>query len=294
MDKAKHAMKYFYQKKVYLTGGSSGIGLDTARILASHGASVAIFGRDTERLDEARTRIEREKINHDQKISSFPMDVSNHSDVDEKIQKAVKEFGIPDIVINSAGIGHSDYFENITYDIFNRVILTNLYGTRNVVSAVLPFMKKTGGHIVNVSSMLGLIGLFGYSAYSTSKFALVGFSECLRSELRQYNIHVSVFCPPEVDTPMTDLMLKTSPPETRALVRMTGVLTPEQTARILLDGIRKKRFLIVAGFLSKLSYLNKRYFPALCQKVMDLIVRRVHWRRFMDIRKYGRKNQVKL
>lgn len=266
-------MKYFYQKKVYITGGSSGIGLEAASILASYGASVAIFGRDKEKLEDARAKIEAKKVDQNQKIFTLQMDVSDHNDVMEKMQKAVKEFGIPDIVINSAGMGHSDYFENITYDTFDRVILTNLHGTRNVVSAVLPFMKKKGGHIVNVSSMLGLIGLFGYSAYSTSKFALVGFSECLRSELRRYDIHVSVFCPPEVDTPMTDLMLKTSPPETRALVHMTGVLTPERTARILLDGIRKKRFLIIAGFLSKWTYLNKRYFPLLVQWVMDMVVK---------------------
>jgi short-subunit dehydrogenase len=267
-------MKYFYQKNVYITGGSSGIGLEVALILASYDANVAIFGRDKEKLEDARAKIEAKKIDKEQKIFAFSMDIANHNDVADKIQNAVKAFGIPDIVINSAGMGHSDYFENVSYDTFNKVILTNLYGTRNVISAVLPRMKKNGGHIVNVSSMIGLIGLFGYSTYGASKFALVGFSECLRSELKQYNIYVSVFCPPEVDTPMTDLMLKTSPPETRALVRMTGFMTPQRVAGILLDGIRKKRFLIIAGFLSKWTYLNKRYFPLLVQGVMDMVVKR--------------------
>jgi short-subunit dehydrogenase len=134
-------------------------------------------------------------------------------------------------------------------------------------------MKKKGGQIVNVSSMLGLIGIFGYTAYSASKFGLVGFSECLRSELKRYNIAVSVYCPPEVDTPMTDYMLTISPPETRALVKLTGLMSVEKSAMTLLAGIAKKQFLIVPGFLSKWTYFNKRLNPSLTRVVMDIIVK---------------------
>ena len=266
-------MKYFNGKRVYITGGSSGIGLEAAQMLSSYSASVAIFGRDVKKLYAARTKIESRRISEKQLIYALPIDVSNHEDVEKKMPVAVQDFGVPDILINSAGIGHADYFRNVTYDTFNQVILTNLYGTRNVIAALLPFMKDRGGHIVNVSSMLGLIGIFGYAAYCSSKFALVGFSECLRSELKRDKIHVSVFCPPEVDTPMTDYMVESSPPETRALVKMTGLMSVERTARILLSGIEKKRFLIVPGFLSKWMYLNKKLNPPLTHVIMDLIVR---------------------
>lgn len=266
-------MKHFYDKAVYITGGSSGIGLEAARMLAASGAHVMIFGRDLKKLDAARSEIETQKVLTSQRVMAAQMDVSDHADVDRKIAHAVHEFGTPDILINSAGIGHADYFEDITYEKFDEVLRINLYGTRNVVAAILPFMKPRGGHIVNVSSMLGLIGIFGYSAYSTSKFALVGFSECLRSELKHYNILVSVFCPPEVETPMTDYMLTSSPPETRALVRMTGLMSVRRAAGILLKGIEKKRFLIVAGFLSKWTYLNKRLYPGLTSMVMDIVVK---------------------
>jgi short-subunit dehydrogenase len=85
-------------------------------------------------------------------------------------------------------------------------------------------------------------------------------------------MHVSVFCPPEVDTPMTDYMADSSPRETRALVRMTGRMSAERAARILLAGIRRKKFLIVPGFLSKWFYLNKKLNPALNRIIMDMIV----------------------
>ena len=266
-------MRHFQDKVVFITGGSSSIGLETARMLAVSGAHVMIFGRDMKKLDDAYSEIETQKVLNSQRIMAMQMDVADHKDVDRKIVRAVQEFGAPDILINSAGLGHADYFDDITHEKFDEVIRINLYGTRNVIAAILPSMKPRGGHIVNVSSMLGLIGIFGYSAYSTSKFAVVGLSECLRSELKPYNIHVAVYCPPEVDTPMTDYMVTSSPPETRALVRMTGLISVRKAARILLNGIEKKQFLIVAGFLSKWSYLNKRLCPGLTSMIMDLVVK---------------------
>lgn len=265
-------MKYYQGKCVYITGGSSGIGLEAARMLASSGARIVIFGRDLKKLEAACNELETRVVSPQQRILKMQMDVSDHVDVEKKIAVVTKEFGVPDILINSAGIGHADYFENITYEKFNEVILINFYGTRNVIAALLPYMKQRGGHIVNVSSMLGLIGVFGYTTYSASKFAIIGFSECLRSELKRYDMHVSVFCPPEVDTPMTDYMADSSPRETRALVRMTGRMSAERAARILLAGIRRKKFLIVPGFLSKWFYLNKKLNPALNRIIMDMIV----------------------
>ena len=267
-------MEYFKHKYVCITGGSSGIGLEAACKLAACGAHVAIFGREEKRLQTARKKIEAAGISPEQSIYTLSMDISDHADVEMKIARTVQEFGVPNILINSAGMGHADYFEQVTYDIFDQVVRTNLYGTRNVIAALVPFMKTRGGHIVNVSSMIGLIGLFGYSTYGASKFALVGFSECLRMDLKRYNIHVSVFCPPEVDTPMTDLMLKTSPPESRALVKMTGLMRAEKAADALLKGIQKKNFLIIPGYMANNSYFYKRVFPALTRLVMDMVVAR--------------------
>jgi NAD(P)-dependent dehydrogenase (short-subunit alcohol dehydrogenase family) len=264
-------MECFRGKRVFITGGSSGIGLDAATRLASMGSYIAIFARNVEKLEAAQNMIGQAAAWPDQSVYALSMDVTDNTDVETKCAQAVSEFGAPDILINSAGAGYADYFEEIPFETFDSVIRTNLYGIRNVAEALVPHMKQRGGHIGNVSSMLGLIGLFGYTPYCASKFAVVGFSECLRMDLKRYGIRVSVFCPPEVDTPMTDYMTEISPPETRALVRMNGIISSEKAADAMLRGISRKRFLILSGPLSKLFFMGKRFFPWQTRMVLDTV-----------------------
>lgn len=129
------------------------------------------------------------------------VDVADHMDVEENMRSAVKDFGTPDIVVANAGVGYADRFENIPYEEFDALMKTNVYGVRNTIAALLPSVRGRGGHVVIVSSAAGLMGMYGYSAYGTSKFALVGFAESLRSELKPLGIPVTLVCPAEVDTP---------------------------------------------------------------------------------------------
>jgi 3-dehydrosphinganine reductase len=271
-------MNQFNGKRVFVTGGSSGIGLEAARQLASSGAHVAIFARNQQRLETARESIAAAGISKDQSFYSLSMDVSKNTDVDEKIQLAVSEFGTPDILIHSAGVGDAGYFEDASYETFDSVIRTNLYGTRNVTASLVPFMKEKGGHMVIVSALAGLVGPFGWSTYATSKFGQVGFCECIRPELKRYNINVSVFVPGEVETPLADYMLGISPPESKALAKtfdkMLRVLTPEKAAKELLKGIEKNKFLIFAGNMPKILYFVNKNLPGLSRTLMDITVSR--------------------
>jgi short-subunit dehydrogenase len=245
-------MAYFSDKLVFITGGSSGIGLETARLLASQGCSLVLFARGEKMLDEARKTIQTHVDKTSQSVNAVSMDVADDNDVRQKIKTAVEKFGAPDILINSAGIGTANYFENISYEQFDKAMKINVYGTRNTISAILPFMKqKGGGHIVNISSMAGLIGMFGYSLYCTTKYALVGFSECLRSELKRFNISVTLVCPPEVDTPFIAEEAKTLPQESRMVKNLAGLMKPEDTAKAIVRGIKKKKFLVVPTLTAK-------------------------------------------
>ncbi|GAB6097954.1 SDR family oxidoreductase [Desulfatiferula olefinivorans] len=251
-------MRYFNDKLAFITGGSSGIGLAAATLLASKGCALVLFARGRANLEAARLAI-RNSITGAQPIHVIPMDVADHADVGQKIDRAVASFGIPDILVNSAGVGAGDYFDNITYETFDRVMKINVYGTRNTISAVLPHMKKKGGgHIVNLASMAGLIGMPGYSLYGSTKYALVGLSECLRGELKPFHIGVTVVCPPEVTTPLVEAEAKTLPPESRMIKNMAGRLTPDEVALALVSGLRAKRFLVIPGRAARMLHFFHR------------------------------------
>jgi len=268
-------MSGFSNKLAFITGGSSGIGLATANLLAAQGCNLVLFARGQKMLDEACKTVKTKMKSSSQNVNAVPMDVADNADVQQKIKTAVEKFGVPDILINSAGVGSGDYFENISYEQFDRLLKINVYGTRNTVSAILPFMKqKGGGHIVNIASVAGLIGMYGYSLYCTSKYAIVGFSECLRSELKRFNINVTLICPPEVKTPFIGEESKTLPPEARVVKNMAGLLTPEQAAKAVVRGIRGRKFLFVPGLMAKsLLFWHRISNGWLTRTPSDLIIK---------------------
>lgn len=268
------AMKYYSGKRVYVTGGSSGIGLGIARQLAPLGADLLLFARNGKKLEEARAAVRGSGGTG--KVEIMPLDVSDDAMVKKVIDRAVRDFGAPDIIINSAGIGSAHYFESISYDEFDRVMKINLYGTRNVIAAALPSMKKRGsGVIVNISSMAGFMSIFGYSSYATSKFALVGFSEAIRSELVRFGIKVLLACPPETDTPFLLEEGKTIPPECRAMKDLMGTLGTDYVARFIIRGIARGKYLIMPGYLSRFLYLVQRFSPGwVARGLADITVAR--------------------
>ena len=262
-------MKDFRDKLVYIAGGSSGIGLAAAKLMAADGASVIVFGRRKSVLDESVKQIQSCSVSSGQKFAGRSMDVSKRDEVETVLSSVVAEFGAPDVLINCAGRAYPHYFEDITYQQFDDTIKTNLYGIWNACSVLVPHMKAKGGAIVNVSSMVGFLGVFGYCDYAASKFAIVGFSETLKSELKRYNISVQVLCPPDTDTPGFATENLTKPAETKAISASAKIMTSEEVAKELIAGIKKNTFMIIPGFDGKLTYFMKRHFPFIIDMVMD-------------------------
>jgi short-subunit dehydrogenase len=129
------------------------------------------------------------------------MDVSDREAFKSVMSGALSGFFVPDVLLNCAGRAIPLHFADVSYEQFDETMKVNLYGTLNTVSILVMYIKETGGYIVNISSLAGLIGVFGYTNYSASKFRVIGFSGVLRSELRLYGITVFVFCPPDTGTP---------------------------------------------------------------------------------------------
>jgi NAD(P)-dependent dehydrogenase (short-subunit alcohol dehydrogenase family) len=252
-------MKGFEGKLIYITGGSSGIGLEMGRIFAEKGADLLLIARNEQKLKDTKTALEGARRSQAQKIEVMSVDVSDLADVQAKMQTALKAYGAPDVLVLSAGINkYADHFENITYAMFDEVMKINLYGPRSMIHTLLPAMKPKKSHIVILSSAAGLFGMFGYTAYGTSKAALLGLSDSLRYELKPLGMKVTVVCPPEVDTPMNIDEAKTLPQEGRAVKNMSTLLMPEYTARVIVEAVEKGQYLFIPGASTRFLYLLHR------------------------------------
>ncbi len=188
-------------KVAVITGGSSGIGLAVARRFLASGMSVAIGARGEERLNQAAATLAEEA--GAERVLAVPTDVANEVQVARLVDETVAKFGGVDYLLNNAGIFDLGNIETMEPEAWNRVIQVNTVGAYMAARACWPHMKQRGGgYIFNLSSVAGKEGFADASAYSASKFALVGLSESLREEGVPHNIKVSVLCPGFVDTPM--------------------------------------------------------------------------------------------
>jgi 3-dehydrosphinganine reductase len=267
---------HFASKVVFVPGGSSGIGLEVAKLVAAGGADVAVLARREDVLRRAAAEITASARSPSQRVAWRSVDVGDAAQVRAAIDGLVRELGAPDVLVNCAGRAHPDYFERIDGARLADTLRVNLVGTWNTVAAVVPHMKsRRGGYIVNTSSLAGLIGVFGYTDYCASKFAVVGFSEALRAELEPHGITVSVLCPPDTDTPGFAEENRTKPPETAAVSEGGSTMRPDEVAAELLRGMARRRFLIIAGRTGRMAHVMKRLWPSLVDREMRRRVRSV-------------------
>ncbi|MGK7916832.1 MAG: SDR family oxidoreductase [Prochloraceae cyanobacterium] len=257
-------MKFHLQHAI-VTGGSSGIGQATAKLLAREGAHISIVARDQAKLEQAKTEIEKVTINPQQRVIALSADVSDRVQVEAAIASANEQIGSPDILITSAGIAYPGYFQQLPIEIFEQTMAINYFGSLYTIRAVLPFMEQQQrGQIVLISSGAGLIGIYGYTAYSPSKFALKGLAESLRSELKPLGIQVSIVYPPDTNTPQLEQENKTKPLETKMITGTAQTWSAENVAREIVRGIEKKSFAIAPGLeMSLLEKLHSLLSPVL-------------------------------
>ena len=176
-----------------VTGGSKGLGLAMAAGFASAGASLLLVSRHGEECLEAAKSI-AEKYQVD--ATGFEADVTQPDSVESAIAFAMAKWGKIDVLLNSAGINIRAPIDVLTYDQFDQVMKTNVYGTWNACKAVVPFMKQAGyGRIINMSSALGIVGLPDRSSYASSKGAIVQLTRTLGLELAPHKITCNAICP---------------------------------------------------------------------------------------------------
>jgi 3-dehydrosphinganine reductase len=260
-------------KHAIVTGGSSGIGLATAKLLAARGMNVSILARNVARLAAACEEIERHRREPSQRIAGLPVDVAERQPLEAAIRRAIGELGAPRVLVASAGIAAAGYFLDIPAAEFERTMEVNYFGTIDAVRAVVPDMRMAGGgHIVLVSSGAGLIGILGYAAYCPTKFALRGFAEALRPEAKRWGIGVSIVYPPDTDTPGFHEEERTKPPETRKICETASLMSADAVARAIVRGIDRGRFSIAPGWPMGLLHRATIPFDAVIARYLDWLV----------------------
>jgi len=267
-------MKSFKNKSVLITGGSSGIGFALAKELVSEGSHVWILARDQERLDSALANLKSLKIDDSQKLGTIKLDVTDPTEVSLLLKAWTMQNGAPDLLINSAGVAHPGYFQELDLDIFHWMMDVNYFGTVNIIKAVIPDMISRGsGYIVNLSSQAGFIGVFGYTAYGASKYAVRGFSDALRAEMKPLGINLSIVFPPDTDTPQLAYEEQFKPFETEVIAGSSKALSAEKVAHIILSGVRRNKYMIIPGIEGKLFYRLTSILKNLTYTIMDMMVK---------------------
>lgn len=259
-------MRNFSGKNVFITGGASGIGLATAEELIKRGANIMIFDYNPEAIKNALDRL---KVLAEEKNVSCEAKEGNVTDFDliKMTVDDMEERGKPvDLLITSAGIAHPGALFELDVDIIKRTIDIDLLGTIYACRAVLPGMVKREGnfHIALISSLAGVLGVYGYSAYGAAKFGVRGLGEVLLQELKPYNIPVTVLFPPDTDTPQLAYENKFKPEATKAISGTIKPVSAEYIAKCLIRGIQKEQFQVIPTFSGKMTnFASKMFGPLL-------------------------------
>lgn len=218
--------------KVLITGATSGVGEATAKLFSERGAEVSLFGRRDSELRRVASEISG--VAH-----TFVVDVSQEDTVSLAVNKAATTMGGLDVVVNAAGIAEFSLLDDLSVDIWNRVISTNLSGTYFVSRSAALLMKKAGhGSIVNVASDLATFGVTGLAHYSASKAGVVGLTKAMAVELSP-TVRVNVVCPGPIDTPMLRLGMEQEENPEQVLrqkvssIPMGRLAQPEEIARAI-------------------------------------------------------------
>jgi len=263
----------FRGSNVIITGGSSGIGKAVAKLLAADGANVFIIARDEARLGQAVSEIEAERLSPDQRFGAFTADVKSYEEVETAVAAIVAAHGLPDGLVNSAGTTYPGHFEEIPLDTFRHLMDVNFFGTLHCIRAVLPYLQdRGGGFITNISSGAGLVSWFGFTAYAATKFAVRGFSDALRDELKPQGISVSVAFPPDTDTPQLAFEQALLPAETKAISGTVAPMSPVEVARQILSGVRRGKYLIMPGLKSQMMLRFFSTFGSLTNWCKDHVI----------------------
>jgi short-subunit dehydrogenase len=262
----------FQGSVVVITGASAGIGLEIARMLAREGASLALAARNPALLGEAAESCRALGA----KVLAVSTDVADREQCRELIEKTVTEFGRIDTLINNAGISmHARFDELRDIDAVERITAINYFGSVYCTWFALPYLKKTRGRLVAISSLTGRNGVPTRTLYSGTKHAMAGFFDSLRIELRDEGVSVTVIYPGFVATDIAERALGPDgkPLGTRPVVK-NAIMTVEECARQTIDAIAHRKREVIMTRRARLGMLMKAIWPDIVDRIAERGIKR--------------------
>lgn len=264
---------YFNQQHVIVTGGSSGIGLSLAHQLVGLGAELTLVARREGPLQEAQRAVVAGQAGA--KVHIVALDVSDFEEVQAKMG-AHLDAHPAQMLINNAGIALPGRFLEQDYAEFRSQMDINFFGCVHMCKVLAPhFVAQGKGHICNVGSLAGVLSIYGYSAYAATKFAMYGFSDALRAELKPLNIAVTHLLPPDTDTPQHAAEMALLPAETKAIAGNVKMLSADQVAKAGLQGMAAGKFEVIPGFEARSTIVAARMLPGVARWVCDSAVKKL-------------------
>lgn len=257
----------FKGRTVLITGASAGIGRKAAAQFAKKGANLVLAARRKDRLEEAASQI---SADFNVRTMQYCCDVSERPQVERMMQAVLAEFGGVDVLVNNAGFAISGPVSELSIEEMESQMRTNYFGMLYCTRTLLPHMIERGsGHIVNVASVAASFGLPGMAPYCASKFAMLGFSEGLRHELRGTGVGVTVVSPIMVRTEFFDHPSFDNVPRYPATL-----LSPETVAKAILAAAGSPRLEIVVPPVVRAAVWLKSTFPYLVNPILGRTFRR--------------------
>lgn len=265
----------FAGKIALVTGAASGLGRALALELAKAGSDVVAVDVNEQELGRTASMVEAAGS----RCMARRVDVSSRSQMESLAADVLGDWGRVDILVNNAGVGAGGELKDIPLDDFEWIVGINLMGEVYGTRLFLPQMVERGsGHIVNVSSLSGLVLLPFHIPYTTTKFGINGFSEALWAETRRFGIGVTVVCPGAIRTNiMANTRVSTATAGGEALGgRFKGLLDrvgkePEEVARTVLRGVERGKFLVLTGPEAYLFYYLRRLAPGMMRAIVAAV-----------------------